>query len=207
MSWAAVVTRGQDAHQSTCCFHTNSRTTITIISRRMSTKKEKDRHRRGRAPATITTAPYSFFPPAVLKGLCVLSARRQKRKTCQEGTEGVKGGRGESGEVVWTSARDALPPGNSGLLTHRILQAQQTLPQGLAAAFPAPTPTSVATHNRRSRSHGTGKGRAVLLLILRPILTPLYTKSTPVFLVFAMKRTEAQVTLYKVRPWLPKTQQ
>ena len=49
------------------------------------------------------------FPVAVLKGLCVLCAQRQKRKIDQEGKGGVKGGV-EGGS--WTSASDALPLGN-----------------------------------------------------------------------------------------------
>lgn len=97
MSWAAVVTRGQDAHQSTCCFHANSRT--TIVSCRISTKKEKDRHRRGRAPATITTAPYSMFSPRCLKGpLCSQCSETKEEdmpgrdRGSKRGTGGVGGG-------------------------------------------------------------------------------------------------------------------
>lgn len=154
--------REQDAHQATCCFHTNNR--ATVVSRRMSTKK--DRHRRGRAGGLDYDSSIFISPPPRLKGPLCSQCSETKEEDMPGRERGSKGGRGGVGEAPWTSARDALPPCNSGLLTHRILQAQQTLPQGLAAASPTPlhTPASVQTHNRRSRSHGTGKRRAVLLL-------------------------------------------
>lgn len=79
------------------------------------------------------------FPVAVLKGLCVLCAQRQKRKIDQEGKGGVKGGV-EGGS--WTSASDALPLGNvshmqaadtqdpAGPLSLSLSPSTQTLPQG-----------------------------------------------------------------------------
>lgn len=74
---------------------------------------------------------------ADLKGLCVLCARGQKRKIDQEGKGGVKG---EWGGGFWTSASDALPPGNVSHMQAADTQdpagppslppSTQTLPQG-----------------------------------------------------------------------------
>lgn len=135
-----------------------------------------------------------FFPPC-LKGPLCSQCSETKEEDMPGRERGSKGGKGGVGEALWTSARDALPPCNSGLLTHRILQAQQTLPQGFAAASPPPThprlspdtqPTQPLTWDRKAESSAAAP--------LRPFLNPLYTKWMPLFHVFAVKRTEARVS-------------